>query len=137
MTNPNIFSKPGIASTMIFGIGAMLLSMAGTAWAETAGSTTAERCLSVAAIKRTKVIDDQNILFYTRNHKVYNNHLPYACAGLTVANTFKYATSQSQLCNVDIITVLHQISGGYMPGAACGLGLFEPTPDPEKTNQKI
>lgn len=112
-------------------IGAAWLTLAGAAWADTAANS-AERCLYVAAIKRTKVVDNQNILFYTRDHKVYNNHLPHACAGLAAANTFKYATSQSRLCNVDTITVLNQISGGYMPGATCGLGLFEPTADPEK-----
>jgi hypothetical protein len=93
----------------------------------------AERCLAVATIKRTQIVDDQNILFYTRNHKIYNNHLAHSCAGLTIADTFKYATSQSQLCNVDFITVLHQTGSGWTPGASCGLGWFEPTPSPEKT----
>lgn len=122
--------------TKIVGVGVALLALAGATWADNS-DTAAKRCLMVTTIQRTKVVDDQNILFYTHNHKVYNNHLPYACSGLTAANTFKYATSQSQLCNVDIITVLNPISGGYMPGAACGLGSFEPTTDPEKTKQKI
>jgi hypothetical protein len=37
-----------------------------------------------------------------------------------------YRTSLSQLCNVDIITVLQNVGFGFLPGASCGLGMFRP-----------
>jgi hypothetical protein len=77
------------------------------------------------SIKQTKVLDDQNILFYTNNNKNYKNHLPYPCSGLASANSFMYRTSESKLCNVDIITVLEKFGGNFTQGASCGLGVFE------------
>ena len=126
----NIFSKT------VLSIGAVLLSTTGTAWADNTETAAAERCLPVHTIRRTKVVDNQNILFYTYTRKVYINHLPHTCTDLTMGDTFKYATSQSQLCNVDTITVLHETGSGWIPGASCGLGMFEPTTDPEKTTTK-
>lgn len=142
MTNPSALftqraeSKSGVILKIAAGIGGVLLAMAGNAATDNADAAATKRCLMVTAIKRTKIVDDQNILFYTPDHKVYNNHLPHACNGLAAANTFKYETSLSQLCNVDFITVLHQTGDGYMAGASCGLGLFEPTTDPEKIQPK-
>jgi hypothetical protein len=90
-----------------------------------AAPDSAERCITLRSIKQTRVLDDQNILFYTNNNKNYKNHLPYPCGGLASANSFLYRTSESKLCNVDIISVLDRVGGGFTPGAACGLGMFE------------
>jgi ethanolamine utilization protein EutP (predicted NTPase) len=57
--------------------------------------------------------------------KIYRNTLPHSCPGLGFEEKFMYKTSLSQLCSVDIITVLHN-AGGLNRGASCGLGKFQP-----------
>lgn len=37
-----------------------------------------------------------------------------------------YRTSLSQLCDLDMITVLNDFGSGFTPGASCGLGRFYP-----------
>jgi hypothetical protein len=91
----------------------------------TADSDKTLDCIQINQIKRTKIVDDQNIIFYMRGNKSYNNHLPNKCSGLKSEDKYLYKTSLSQLCNVDIITVLHQDGAGMSPGASCGLGSFQ------------
>lgn len=84
----------------------------------------AKRCVSLKRISRTDVIDDNNILFYMHGRKVYLNKLPHKCPGLARADAFMYRTSMSQLCDLDVITVLDNIGFGFMRGPSCGLGTF-------------
>lgn len=86
----------------------------------------AKRCVSLARIDNTHVLDDRNILFYMRGKKVYINKLPHKCHGLRRADSFMYKTSLSQLCDLDIITVLDNIGFGFSRGPSCGLGSFYP-----------
>lgn len=86
----------------------------------------AERCLGITRIRDMDVLDSRNILFRTRPDQVYLNTLPRSCGGLTRFKTISYKTSLHELCDVDIITVLNDVGGGYMPGASCGLGKFYP-----------
>jgi hypothetical protein len=83
-------------------------------------------CLSTIQIRETRVRDDSTIDFYTNGGKVYRNTLPYSCPGLGAREGFSYSTSTSQLCSVDIITVLRQFGGTPQRGASCGLGKFQP-----------
>lgn len=83
-------------------------------------------CVGIARIDHTEIIDDQTILFYMRGNEVYLNRLPRKCPGLRPNETLSYETSQAQLCNVDLITVLRRFGGSFSRGAACGLGRFEP-----------
>jgi hypothetical protein len=82
-------------------------------------------CLPRYQIRETRVRDDKTIDFYTNGGQVYRNTLPYTCPELGMQEGFSYETSQSQLCSVDIITVLRQ-AGGLQRGASCGLGKFQP-----------
>lgn len=102
-----------------------LLPLAATGADEPSGER-AERCVQLSRIARTEVIDDQNILFYMRGDEIYRNQLPHRCPGLRHERTFMYRTSLSQLCDVDIITVLYNHGFGFTPGASCGLGRFQP-----------
>lgn len=86
----------------------------------------AERCLGITRIREMKVLDNRNILFYVRPDQVYLNTLDRACGGLSRYKTVSYKTSLHELCNVDIITVLDDVGGSFMPGASCGLGEFYP-----------
>jgi len=84
------------------------------------------RCVDLKSIDHSHIVEDGFILFYMRNKKIYLNALPYTCPGLKSADTFMYRLSIQQLCNVDVITVLYRMAGGFSPGPSCGLGLFYP-----------
>ena len=81
-------------------------------------------CVQLTNIRETRVRDDRTIDFYMNGNKVYRNRLPHSCPSLGFEEKFLYKTSLSQLCNVDIITVL--TGPGVSRGASCGLGEFQP-----------
>ncbi len=81
-------------------------------------------CIPLRSIRETRVRDDHTIDFYTTGKKVYRNRLPNSCSQLGFEERFMYKTSLSQLCSVDVITVLY--STPPMQGASCGLGKFQP-----------
>ena len=81
-------------------------------------------CLSLATLRETRVRSDSVIDFVTAGGRVYRNTLPNACPSLGFEERFTYHVSTSQLCSVDIITVLQ--SPGLSRGASCGLGVFQP-----------
>ncbi|MBR9909638.1 MAG: hypothetical protein GYB33_04695 [Gammaproteobacteria bacterium] len=85
-----------------------------------------ERCLSLTRINSTRVLDNQRIAFHLSGKKVYINVLPRPCPGLRKDSTIMYRVTMSQLCDMDLITVLDPMGGGFMPGASCGLGKFVP-----------
>ena len=82
-------------------------------------------CIPLRQVRESAVRDDRTIDFITGNRRAYRVTLPDACPGLGFEQAFSYATSLSQLCQQDIITVLHQ-GGGLWRGASCGLGPFQP-----------
>jgi hypothetical protein len=84
-----------------------------------------QTCIQLSRIREAKVIDDRTIDFVLNGGQVLRNTLPNACPSLGVEKAFTYATSISQLCAVDTITVINQ-SGGIRTGASCGLGKFAP-----------
>ncbi len=92
-------------------------------------------CVPLNRIRETRVIDDQTIDFRLVNNEIYRNTLPNKCPGLNIDRSFSYKTSQTQLCNVDIITVLHTGAAGYR-GASCGLGQFVPVKPADDAGDK-
>lgn len=85
----------------------------------------AVNCIYLRNIRGTQVIDDKTIDFHMVGNKVFRNTLPNRCPQLGFQRAFAYQTSISQLCSVDLITVIVQ-GGGPMMGATCGLGKFTP-----------
>ncbi|MFN3818119.1 hypothetical protein [Blastomonas sp.] len=83
-------------------------------------------CINLSQIRSSQVRDDRTIDFILNNGQVYRNELPYQCGGLGFERAFTYSTSLTQLCNVDIITVLQNFGGTLNRGASCGLGEFTP-----------
>lgn len=81
-------------------------------------------CVNLRNIQSTRVHGDSTIDFHMGGGKVYRNTLPNSCPSLGFEERFLYKTSLSQLCSVDIITVLQ--SPGLSQGASCGLGKFQP-----------
>ena len=82
-------------------------------------------CVYIPSIQNTEVRDDRTIDFIMNGNKVYRNTLPNSCPSLGFERRFMYKTSLSQLCSVDIITVLYN-SPNLSRGASCGLGKFQP-----------
>lgn len=83
-------------------------------------------CINLAQIRSSEVRNNQTIDFTMSNGRVFRNELPNQCGSLGFDRTFTYSTSLAQLCNVDIITVLQNVGGGFNRGASCGLGMFTP-----------
>ena len=82
-----------------------------------------ELCLTTYRIRDVDVLDDWTLLVEMYGRKYYVNHLPRRCPRLGFEERFSYTLrGLNQLCNTDIITVLHT---DLMPGASCGLGKFE------------
>ena len=82
-------------------------------------------CIQTRQIRSTVVQDDQTIDFRMTNGQVFRNTLPNRCPGLGFSRAFSYSPPASQLCSVDIITVVNQ-GAGPTRGASCGLGPFVP-----------
>ncbi len=89
-------------------------------------------CIPIRSIRSSSVKDDRTIDFEVNNKRIYRNILPNSCPSLGFEKRFSYATSLSQLCSVDIITVLWNAGPGLQPGASCGLGKFQPMEKPGK-----
>ncbi|GIX30548.1 MAG: hypothetical protein KatS3mg124_1020 [Porticoccaceae bacterium] len=85
-----------------------------------------KRCIPLSRISSVRVLDDQHIRFEMAGGPDYLNTLPRRCPGLNRNDPILYKTSLSELCDLDTITVLHQVGGGFMRGATCGLGTFVP-----------
>jgi hypothetical protein len=82
-------------------------------------------CIQLTNIRSTNVRDDRTIDFVMNGNKVYRNALPNSCPSLGFEKRFAYKTSISQLCSVDIITVLYS-TPDLSRGPSCGLGQFQP-----------
>jgi hypothetical protein len=84
----------------------------------------AQSCVPLSAIRSSRVLSDRVIDFGNGNRTTYRVVLPQDCPNLGFEQRFSYATSLSQLCATDIITVLQ--SPGVTRGASCGLAPFQP-----------
>ena len=84
-------------------------------------------CLSHPTIRRTKILDDRNIVFFTRDQAIYANQLPKACPGLRRNSLVNYAVANSRQCAGDLFQVLWETGvGTYTPTFVCELGPFVP-----------
>jgi hypothetical protein len=96
------------------------------------------KCLATARIRDTDILDDRTIIFYLRgNRQVYRTYLPRACPGLERNERFAYQTRNSQLCSIDLITVLEQYGAGLQSGATCRLSDFIPITREEAEDLKL
>jgi hypothetical protein len=88
-------------------------------------------CVSLSRVDDTRIVDDQTILFYMTDSEIYRNVLPHRCPGLDRNSTFMYRVTTTQLCSVDVITLLDDFGSRFMPAASCGLGKFQPISEAE------
>ncbi len=121
---------------------------AGTSWADDDGASVATACLNRANIRSTKILNDRNVVFITRDRTTYNNQLVKQCPGMrrNSAMSFTYGTN-GKLCAGSTFTVLMRsgVSTNHEPftdpltnqhfslqgpafivGATCQLSMFGP-----------
>ncbi len=79
-------------------------------------------CISIRAIRGTRVIDDDRIFFERNSSTAYINKLNRSCAGLAREGRFTYTTPEARLCQGTIITVLDDFGRAW---GSCSLGAFE------------
>lgn len=92
---------------------------------ESTATLASKDCLYVSRIKRTKVLNDEVIMFETRDRKVWRNTLDNRCPQLGFYEAFSYEVRGGQLCHQDWIYVLQTGAGNLERGHSCGLGSFE------------
>lgn len=81
-------------------------------------------CIPIRNIRESLVRNDRVIDFRANGNRYYRVTLPQACPSLGFERRFSYATSLSQLCSTDIITVLYATPA--QRGASGGLAPFQP-----------
>ena len=92
----------------------------------------AASCLRHPTIRRTRVLNDRNIVFITRDHAIYNNHLPSECPSLRRGSMVHYPIENGRLCAGGNFQVLwERLPGNYIPTFACKLGYFVPITEGE------
>ena len=62
-------------------------------------------CVTVNRIRRTDIIDDNNILFYMRGGKIYRNYMQRKCPRLKSQDSFTYVASDGDLTSSVAVTV--------------------------------
>lgn len=88
-------------------------------------------CVRLRNIRSTTILDDSTILFKMRGKKSYVNKMNRKCSGLKRNDAFSYKVSTSQLCRVDLITILD--TSMMTSWGSCGLGEFYEVVKKEKT----
>lgn len=108
-------------------------------------------CLRREDIRSTKVIDDRNILFVTRNRTTYNNQLPRHCPGMRRSTPLSFTYADHGLCAGSTFSVLMRVGSGnsiavndpannihytlpgpnFVQGATCQLATFAPISEDE------
>jgi hypothetical protein len=92
----------------------------------------ARPCLNHPAIRRTKVLNDRNIVFVMRDDTIYSNQLPRQCPSLKRNSLVNYTIENSRVCAGDRFQVLWELGpGNYAPAFVCQLGSFVPITEAE------
>jgi len=108
-----------LALTLAGALGVAL--SAGPAFADPAAAVSTPRCVNIAQIDHTQILDDQTILFHLRGGETLRNTLQDKCVGLrTASRGFTYVVRAEEVCgNLQTIRVNDN-------GAICQLGPFTP-----------
>lgn len=81
-------------------------------------------CLNLRSVSQITALDERHFLVRVGVNDYYLNELSGRCAGAgRFNNRIQYATSLSQLCRNQIITIVDNSSG--ITAGSCGLGGFE------------
>ena len=94
-------------------------------------ASVAQPCVRHSNLKRTKILDDRNILFVMRNGEIYHNPLPHECPSVRRNSLLNYQIANGQLCEGSTFTVLWQVGTNWVPAFVCPLGKFVPISEDE------
>jgi hypothetical protein len=84
-------------------------------------------CLNHPMIRQTRIINDRNIAFFTRDGKIYNNQLPRQCPSLRRRSIVNYAIANSRICQGTQFQVMWEAgTNNFVPAFVCMLGTFVP-----------
>jgi hypothetical protein len=114
---------------------------------EPAAARAATACLNHSTIRTTKVLDNRNVLFTTRDRTTYHNQLGRQCLGMNRTTPLSFTYSDSRLCAGSTFTVMLRTGASsnlvpyttpgtnehialqgpsFVPGPTCELGMFSP-----------
>ena len=133
-------SQRRISQALAFGCAALAALILGTPLAAQDGedapdddaASMARACLSHPTIRRTRILSDRNIVFFTRDGTIYNNYLPRECPSLKPRTIVNYGISNNRVCAGDSFQVLWETRpGSYVPAFLCPLGQFVPITETE------
>lgn len=82
-----------------------------------------ERCISVRSIRRTEVLDDRHIVFELPSKRFYLVQFKYRCQRLRPGSAFIYEPRGSQLCHMDYVRAVDNLSRGDI-GPPCSIPGF-------------
>ena len=121
---------------------------AGVAFADDTAATRATACLRRTDIRSTKIVDERNVLFVTRDKTTYNNQFVRQCPGMGRNSVLSFTYSNNgALCAGSTFTVLFRagmnsnlqpywdpftqknvtLQGpAFITGPTCEIGLFGP-----------
>ncbi len=78
-------------------------------------SSVGQSCIHHPSIKRSRVLNGQNILFVMDDKTMFNNVLPKQCPGMSPSTPLSYTYSNnSALCNGSTVTVLQRVGASSM-----------------------
>ena len=80
-------------------------------------------CVSLRDVPESQIVDDHTILFRHDSGRVYVNHPPDRCIGLTRNHAFASRTPTGQLCGGDLIRVFDP--AGHFDYGSCPIGDFQ------------
>jgi hypothetical protein len=117
-------------AAVALGLGTHVMGQAGAESAEDPPRS-AQTCLNHSSIRSTKILNEQNILFVTRNGMSYNSPLPRECPSLNRNSLVNYGVVGDRLCAGSSFQVLWRMGMDLMPTFVCQLGLFVPITEAE------
>ncbi|MCC3860479.1 hypothetical protein [Pseudemcibacter aquimaris] len=80
-----------------------------------------KNCVRANSIRRTKILDDQHIIFEMTGKNILLNTLDRKCHSLGYLQQISYSVRNNRLCNVDFFNVMDNMRAR----TTCGFGKFE------------
>ena len=81
-------------------------------------------CIGTRRIRRTRIVDDGNVLFYLSGKTILHNELRQVCPGLVQAGTFSFTSTDGAICKGDGLSPMRgNVWGPIRPIPTCWLGV--------------
>lgn len=81
-------------------------------------------CIGTRRVRRTRIIDDNNVLFYLSGKIILHNELRQICPGLEEAGTFAFTSTDGAICKGDGLAPMKSNPwGAVRPIPQCWLGI--------------